>query len=98
MFDGYPPEFNEAHVRTAIENADRVPFEVHPDGRPWRKAKAGAFTIAQVDRAQAWQLIRLALGFLELRLDPASYRVNRVIEVSTDGGIRPYDLARNDGN
>lgn len=37
LLDGYPPEFTEAHVRAAIEYADRVPFVEHPDGRPWRK-------------------------------------------------------------
>ena len=40
LLDGYPPEFTEEHVRAAIEYADRVPFEEHPDGRPWRKKKA----------------------------------------------------------
>ena len=48
----------------------------------------GAFTIAQMDR--------LALGFLELQLDPASYMINRVIEVSASGGIRPYALPPDD--
>ena len=42
LFEGYPPEFNDAHVRAAIEYADRVPFEEHPDGRPWRKSKVRA--------------------------------------------------------
>ena len=37
LLDGYPPEFTDAHVRAAIEYADRVPFVEHPDGRPWRK-------------------------------------------------------------
>ena len=37
LLDSYPPEFTEAHVRAAIEYADRVPFVEHPDGRPWRK-------------------------------------------------------------
>jgi uncharacterized protein (DUF433 family) len=36
LLDGYP-DLNEKHVQAAIEYADRVPFEEHPDGRPWRK-------------------------------------------------------------
>ena len=42
LFDGYPPEFTEAHVKAAIEYADRVPFIEHPDGRPWRKPQKQA--------------------------------------------------------
>ena len=56
----------------------------------------GAFTIAQMDRPHAWRLVRLALGFLELQLDPASYMINRVIEVSASCGIRPYALPPDD--
>lgn len=39
FFEGYPPEFTAEHIRAAIEYADRVPFEEHPDARPWRKNK-----------------------------------------------------------
>ena len=38
LLDGYA-DLNEEHVRAAIEYADRVPFEEHPNGRPWRKKK-----------------------------------------------------------
>ncbi len=40
LLDGYPPEITEEHVQAAIAYADRVPFEEHPDGRPWRKRQA----------------------------------------------------------
>ena len=53
--------------------------------------------ITLLDRQRAWELIRLALAFLALQPDPATYMINRVIEVSVDGGIVPYELARGGG-
>lgn len=40
LFDGYPPEFTAEHVQAAIAYADSVPFEEHPDSRPWRTAQS----------------------------------------------------------
>lgn len=57
----------------------------------------GIILIAQLDRQRAWELIRLALAFLALHPNPAAYMINRVIEVSVDGGIVPYELARGGG-
>lgn len=37
LLDGYA-DLTELHVNAAIAYADRVPFEEHPDGRPWRKS------------------------------------------------------------
>ena len=54
---------------------------------------AGIILIAQLDRQRAWELIRLALAFLALQPDPSAYMINRVIEVSVDGVVVPYELA-----
>ena len=43
-------------------------------------------------RNRNWRLIEVALAFLELQIVPADYMVNRVLEVSADEGIRPYEL------
>ena len=41
VLDDYP-YITADQLLAAVEYAGRVPFEEHPDGRPWRKSKAGA--------------------------------------------------------
>ena len=41
ILDEYPYITRE-QVDAALDYAARVPFEEHPDGRPWRKSKAPA--------------------------------------------------------
>lgn len=36
------PHLTIAQVEAALVYADRIPFEEHPDGRPWRKTKSRA--------------------------------------------------------
>ena len=53
----------------------------------------GAIIVDALPSDQTWQLILLAIAFIELQPDPADYMVNRVVEVSATFGIRPYELA-----
>ena len=39
ILDGYP-DLTAEHVAAAVAYAVAHPFEEHPDGHPWRKAKA----------------------------------------------------------
>ena len=39
ILDDYPYVTRE-QVAAALDYAARVPFEEHPDGRPWRKSRA----------------------------------------------------------
>ena len=41
VLDDYP-YITADQLLAAVEYAGSVPFKEHPDGRPWRKSKAGA--------------------------------------------------------
>jgi predicted nuclease of predicted toxin-antitoxin system len=56
----------------------------------------GAIIVEALPRDQTWQLIQVALSFIELQEKPADYMVNRIVEVSATQGITPYVLARSD--
>ena len=57
---------------------------------------AGLIALPNVQREQSWRLIEVALAYLELRLSPSDFMVNRVLEVSASEGIRPYLLPETD--
>jgi len=61
-------------------------MEVHP----------GVIIVEVLGRDAMWRQILLALDFIELQPSPNDYMVNRVVEVSTAEGVRPYVLS--DGN
>jgi predicted nuclease of predicted toxin-antitoxin system len=52
----------------------------------------GAITVEPIDRLRTWHQIAAALAFIESQSDPADYMVNRIVEVTTAGGVRPYQL------
>ena len=52
----------------------------------------GAIMLPNAELEESWRLLQVALSFIELQLAPADYMVNRVIEVSAQDGIRPYEL------
>ena len=52
----------------------------------------GAIMLPNAELEESWRLLQVALSFIELQLVPADYMVNRVIEVSAQDGIRPYEL------
>ncbi len=56
----------------------------------------GAIVVEHLNRNRTWNLIAVALTFIELQLHPADYMVNRVVEVSATSGVRPYLLARDE--
>ena len=103
---GYPDEIHPIHIgmRSARDDEllalamrqDRI--VVTSNAEDFRKllAKApihaGAILVAFADGETSWRLIETALAFIELQLVPADYMVNRVIEVSAQDGIRPYEL------
>ena len=57
---------------------------------------SGAIIVANLEKEPTWQLILLSIVFVELQPRPADYMVNRVIEVSTAGGVQPYVLSSDD--
>ena len=52
----------------------------------------GAIVVEPLTRVQTWQLVELALDFIERQINPMDYMVNRVVEVSVTAGVRPYVL------
>lgn len=54
----------------------------------------GAVVVEHLTRKRSWDLIQLALAFIELQPHPADYMVNRVVEVSVTADVRPYLLAQ----
>ena len=71
---------------------------VTSNARDYRKLLAGipihpgAIVVEQLNRERSWAFIALALDYIELQLQPDDYMINRVIEVSVAGGVRPYTL------
>ena len=53
----------------------------------------GAIVVASLERDPAWQLILLAIAFIELQSRPTDYMVNHIVEVSVRNGVRPYAWA-----
>ena len=53
---------------------------------------SGLICLPNAELELSWHLLQLALAFIELHPRPADYMVNRVVEVSADEGIRPYEL------
>lgn len=52
----------------------------------------GAIIVESLEKQPAWRQILLAIAFVEVEPRPADYMVNRVVEVSTAGGVIPYVL------
>jgi predicted nuclease of predicted toxin-antitoxin system len=52
----------------------------------------GAVTVEPIDKLRTWRQIASALSFIEAQSHPADYMVNRYVEVTTAGGVRPYLL------
>ena len=109
---GYPDSVHPIHLGLCGKRDDTISKRAFDEDRivitgnasDFRRILAempfhpGAIMVQPLNRDGTWQLIRLALGFLELQLDPARYMINRVIEVSATGGVRPYALPQHNGN
>ena len=52
----------------------------------------GAIFVESLNRDRTWSLINVALTFLHTQTDPGGYMINRVLEVSVGGSMRPYVL------
>lgn len=107
---GYPDSVHPIHlgllmaedhviVRRALRE-DRVVITANADDFRTLLSREtvhpGLITLPNAEREDSWRLLQLALAFIELQPSPADYMVNRVIEVSADEGIRPYELPRPD--
>jgi predicted nuclease of predicted toxin-antitoxin system len=103
---GYPDVYHPIHVgwREARDDqlVERAALDariiVTPNARDFRALLAavdihpGAIIIEPLDREKTLRLIFLAIAFAEAQADPALYMINRVIEVTREGGVIPYLL------
>lgn len=97
MFETIPFGVRDDTIVAKAITEDRI--VVTANARDYRRLLAreplypGALLIEPWDRPHAWQLILLALAFIELQSRQDDYMVNRVIEVTATGGIVPYELS-----
>ena len=54
--------------------------------------RPGLIMLPNADLKQSWELLNVALAFIELHPDPVGYMINRGLEVSAAYGIRAYEL------
>ncbi len=103
---GYPDAIHPIHVGL-LGAADHVivaralsedRIVVTANGADFKKLLAceplhpGAFVIEGLEKEPAWRQVMLAIAFVELDSRPEDYMVNRVIEVSSAGGVVPHLL------
>ena len=101
---GYPDVVHPIHIgmRRARDDEllgkaiaeDRIIISANVrDFRKWLALSTihpGAILLESRERAVTLQLIFVAIAFVEAQSDPDADMINRVIEVSAAGGVRPY--------
>ena len=103
---GYPDAIHPGFVGLAGSRDEHIVARAFADdrvivtsnARDYRRILAtvelhpGAILLEALNRDRTWHLLCAALAFIEAQPDPAAYMINRVIEVSTNDGVRLYEL------
>jgi hypothetical protein len=63
---------------------------------PSQTVHPGLITLPTVALERSWQLLLIALAFLELQPDPEDFMINRAIEISACAAMRAYELPPSD--
>lgn len=103
---GYPDAVHPIHIGLRSFRDDQIVARALTDdriivtanGRDYRRLLSrlelhpGALIAEALDNQQTWALILAAIAFIEAQPQPKDYMVNRIVEVSAAGGVRPYLL------
>ena len=104
---GYPDSIHPIHVGLLGARDDQIVARafaeerviITANRRDYRKLLSqmqlhpGAIIVEALVREATWRQILGALAFLEMQPQPEDYMINRVVEVSTSGGVRPFELS-----
>ena len=103
---GYPDAVHPMHIGLFSARDDTVLAHAIADDRILITANArdfrrlvaraaihpGVIIVEPRTRDETWQLILLAIAFIEQQPVPADYMVNKVVEVSATAGITSFEL------
>jgi predicted nuclease of predicted toxin-antitoxin system len=104
---GYPDSRHLIHIGMLGFRDDQIVARAFADdrvivtanGRDYKKLLSrmtlhpGAIIVEALEGEAVWLLLQRALADIAFQADPANYMVNRVVEVSTSGGVVAYLLA-----